>query len=86
LQKLENNFITHHLHEHTTARLDGPALYDWMVEPRPHLGARTAFITADALNGSSHCFLAHAGRPVPEKPFVQAELRELLAQILSGTD
>jgi PAS domain S-box-containing protein len=61
--------------------LDGPALYDWMAEHRPHLCARTAFITADTLSASSHRFLAHAGRPILEKPFVPAELRELLANL-----
>jgi signal transduction histidine kinase/CheY-like chemotaxis protein len=54
---------------------DGPALYDWMTEHRPHLCARTAFITADTLNSSSHRFLARAGRPVLEKPFRPAELQ-----------
>jgi len=62
--------------------LDGPALYDWMTEHRPHLCARTAFITADTLSASSHRFLARAGRPVLEKPFVPADLRQLLAQLL----
>jgi CheY-like chemotaxis protein len=66
--------------------LDGPALYDWMVEQRPHLCARTAFITADSLSASSHRFLARAGRPVLEKPFVPAELRELLAKLRPGVD
>jgi PAS domain S-box-containing protein len=66
--------------------LDGPDLYDWMAEQRPHLCARTAFITADTLNVSSHRFLARAGRPVLEKPFVPVELRKLLAQLLPGVD
>ena len=61
---------------------DGPALYDWMTEHRPHLCARTAFVTADTLSPSSHRFLARAGRPVLEKPFRPAELRQLLAQLL----
>ena len=61
--------------------LDGPALYAWMAEHRPHLCARTAFITADTLSPSSHQFLASAGRPVLEKPFLPAELRQLLAQL-----
>jgi two-component system NtrC family sensor kinase len=61
---------------------DGPALYDWMTEHRPHLCARTAFITADTLSPSSHRFLARAGRPVLEKPFHPTELRQLLAQLL----
>ena len=66
--------------------LDGPALHDWMAKHRPHLCARMAFITADTLNASSHRFLARAGRPVLEKPFVPAELRELLATLLPGVD
>jgi two-component system NtrC family sensor kinase len=61
--------------------LDGPALYAWMAEHRPHLCARTAFITADTLSPSSHRFLAGAERPVLEKPFTPAELRQLLAQL-----
>ncbi len=62
--------------------LDGPALYDWIAEHRPHLCARTAFITADTLSASSHRFLARAGRPILEKPFAPTELRQLLAQLL----
>jgi CheY-like chemotaxis protein len=65
--------------------LDGPALYDWMAAHRPHLRARTAFITADTLSASSHRFLARAGRPILEKPFVPAELRGLLARLLLDT-
>ena len=64
--------------------LDGPALYDWMAEHRPHLCARTAFITADTLSATSHRFLVRAGRPVLEKPFVPAELQKLIAQLLPG--
>jgi PAS domain S-box-containing protein len=62
--------------------LDGPALYDWMAEHRPHLCGCTAFITADTMSAASGRFLARAGRPILEKPFVPAELRKLLAQIL----
>ena len=64
--------------------LDGPALYAWMAEHRPHLCARTAFITADTLSPSSHRFLASAGRPVLEKPFVPKELQKILAQLQPG--
>jgi CheY-like chemotaxis protein len=64
--------------------LDGPALFGWMAEQRPHLCARTAFITADTLSTTSHRFLARAGRPILEKPFVPTELPALLAQLLPG--
>jgi len=66
--------------------LDGPALYDWMVEVRPHLCARTAFITADMLSAASHRFLSRAGRPILEKPFVPADLRQLLSQLAPNHD
>jgi PAS domain S-box-containing protein len=62
--------------------LDGPTLYDWMAEHRPNLCARTAFITADTLSASSHRFLTRAKRPVLEKPFLPADLRQLLSQLL----
>jgi CheY-like chemotaxis protein len=64
--------------------LDGPGLFDWMAEHRPHLCARTAF-TADTMSASSHRFLARAGRPILEKPFVPAELCELLEKLLRDT-
>jgi two-component system NtrC family sensor kinase len=62
--------------------LDGPALYDWMAEHRPHLCARTAFITADTMSAASGRFLARARQPILEKPFVPTELGELLADLL----
>jgi two-component system NtrC family sensor kinase len=65
--------------------LDGPALYDWMTEHRPHLCAHTAFITADTLNVASGRFLARAGRPILGKPFVPEELRQLLAELQGAT-
>ncbi len=66
--------------------LDGPALYDWMVEARPHLCARTAFITADTLSASSHRFLSRVGRPILEKPFVPSDVRQLLSQLTPNHD
>jgi two-component system NtrC family sensor kinase len=62
--------------------LDGPTFYDWMAGYRPNLCARTAFITADTLSPSSHRFLTRAKRPVLEKPFLPADLRQLLSQLL----
>ena len=64
--------------------LDGPALYAWMAEHRPHLCARTAFTTADTLSPSAHRFLAGAGRPILEKPFTPADLQQLLASLPDG--
>lgn len=61
--------------------LDGPGLYAWMTEHRPHLCARTGFITADTLSPSSYKFLGDSRRPILEKPFVPSELRQLLAKL-----
>jgi two-component system NtrC family sensor kinase len=64
--------------------LDGPALFDWMATHRPTLCARTAFITADTLSPSSHRFLTRARRPVLEKPFIPADLKRLMSDLLSN--
>ena len=61
--------------------VDGPALFAWLSEHRPHLCARIAFVTGDTLGVSAGGFLARSGRPVLEKPFVPAELRRLMAEL-----
>jgi two-component system NtrC family sensor kinase len=62
--------------------LDGPALFDWLSRHKPHLCERTAFVTGDTLGAAASAFLARAGRPTLEKPFVPAELRRLLAELM----
>jgi two-component system NtrC family sensor kinase len=62
--------------------IDGPALYSWLNDHRPHLAARIAFVTGDTLGAAAGGFLAHAGRPILEKPFVPAELRRLMAELV----
>jgi CheY-like chemotaxis protein len=59
--------------------MGGPALYGWLERNRPHLCARTAFVTGDALARGADGFLVRSGRPVLEKPFVPREVRELVA-------
>ncbi len=61
--------------------MDGPALFTWLAEHKPHLCARTAFVTGDTLGATAVGFLANAGRPILEKPFVPAELRRLIAEL-----
>jgi two-component system NtrC family sensor kinase len=63
--------------------VDGPALFAWLGETKPHLRQRIAFITADTLGAASGEFLAHANRPFLEKPFVPAELRRLMGELCS---
>jgi two-component system NtrC family sensor kinase len=63
--------------------IDGPALYAWIMEHRRHLCARTAFVTGDTLGHASERFLAHARRPLLEKPFLPADVRRLIDELFS---
>lgn len=61
--------------------VDGPALYAWIRENRPHLIERIAFVTGDTLGPTANTFLADVDRPVLEKPFSRPALRALLAKL-----
>jgi two-component system NtrC family sensor kinase len=61
--------------------IDGPALFAWLGEEKPHLRQRIAFVTGDTLGAAAGGFLAHANRPILEKPFVPSELRRLIAAL-----
>jgi DNA-binding response OmpR family regulator len=65
--------------------VDGPALFAWIEVTRPHLVKRTAFITGDTLGATAADFLARAGRPVLEKPFMPEELRRLMKALLADS-
>ena len=62
--------------------VDGPALWAWIGDQRPDLIACTAFTTGDTLGSSAARFLADAGRPVLEKPFMPDSIRHFLAEIV----
>lgn len=64
--------------------LDGPALYAWISEHQPELAARTAFVTGDTLGQASERFLKEARRPILEKPFLPADVRRLIGELLQG--
>jgi PAS domain S-box-containing protein len=64
--------------------MGGQALYDWMERNRPHLCARTAFVTGDTLSHGAADLLIRKGRPVLEKPFVPREVRSLVASLTRG--
>ena len=66
--------------------IDGPTLYAWLNEHRPHLAGRIAFITGDTLGAAAGGFLGRAGRPILEKPFVPTELRRLMAELLPDSN
>ncbi len=64
--------------------IDGPALYAWMAQHKPQLCARTAFVTGDTLGQASERFLAEARRPLLEKPFLPADVRRLIEDLLTA--
>ena len=61
--------------------LDGPGLFAWIAAERPELVPRTAFTTGDTLGNAAARFLAEAGRPVLEKPFMPDTIRRFLAEV-----
>jgi signal transduction histidine kinase len=63
--------------------IDGPALFGWIAEHRPRLCARIAFVTGDTLGHASERFLADVRRPLLEKPFLPADVRRLIEELLS---
>jgi two-component system NtrC family sensor kinase len=62
--------------------IDGPALYAWIAQHKPELCGRTAFVTGDTLGQASERFLADAKRPLLEKPFLPADVRRLIDDLL----
>ena len=60
---------------------DGAAVYEWLSRHRPHLCHRVGFVTGDTLGAATEGFVARVARPVLEKPFVPAALRQLVAEI-----
>jgi len=66
--------------------LDGPGLYAKLRAHQPQLLERLLFITGDTLSPSIKRFLSEADRPVIEKPFVPAEIRRAVAQVLDQVD
>jgi PAS domain S-box-containing protein len=65
--------------------IDGPALYAWIAEHRPELCSRIAFVTGDTLGQASERFLSEARRPLLEKPFLPADVRRLVDELLPVT-
>jgi hypothetical protein len=63
---------------------DGAAVYEWLVQQRPHLYPCLGFVTGDTLGSASEGFLARAARPMLEKPFTPASVRQLVADIRSS--
>ena len=66
--------------------LDGPGLYDALKRLKPQLVERMIFATGDLLNETTDRFLKASGRPCIEKPFMPAQIRELVEEVSAGGD
>lgn len=54
--------------------MDGPGLYDRILDLHPDLADRVIFITGDALNDQTRNFIRATGNPYLRKPFTREEL------------
>lgn len=64
--------------------MDGPELFRQIEQQWPALARSVIFITGDALSPTVQTFLTGTGQPFLEKPFVPAEVREIVRQISSA--
>jgi PAS domain S-box-containing protein len=64
--------------------MSGIELYRRLATLRPELAERFIAITGDTLSASVRSFLDETGRPCIDKPFVPAEVRELVARCFAG--
>lgn len=64
--------------------MDGPELYRQIEQRWPQRARRVVFITGDALSPTVQTFLAGTGQPYLEKPFVPAEVRKIVQEIVSA--
>ncbi|MCB1500153.1 MAG: response regulator [Bauldia sp.] len=64
---------------------DGIALYRGIKEVRPELARKLVLVTGDSLGASIQAFLDSTGVPCIEKPFLPAEVRRIVAEMLAGT-
>ncbi len=64
--------------------MDGPELYRQIEQRWPQRARIVIFITGDALSPTVQTFLAGTGQPYLEKPFVPAEVRKIVQEIVSA--
>ena len=62
--------------------LDGPGLYREIERRHPRLLSRLIFVTGNALAGESAEFFERTGARCLRKPFVMAEIRRVIQQLL----
>ena len=60
--------------------MDGPTLYNALLEHKPALARTMIFMTGGASSHGMDSFIARTDQPILEKPFRPTELRLLIAQ------
>lgn len=81
LQYLSNREYDAILTDLRMPEMDGPELYRQIEQRWPLRARQVIFITGDALSPTVQTFLAGTGQPYLEKPFVPAEVREIVREI-----
>ena len=64
--------------------VDGRAFYQEIEARWPDRAVRVVFVTGDTLASSLREFVSRSGRPVIEKPFLPAEVRRIVAEVVTG--
>jgi CheY-like chemotaxis protein len=65
--------------------MDGPELFRQIEQRWPQRARQVIFITGDALSPTVQTFLFGTGQPYLEKPFVPAEVRKIVQEIVGAT-
>jgi PAS domain S-box-containing protein len=85
LQLLEQGEYDAILTDLRMPEMDGPELYRRIEQRWPQRARQVVFITGDALSPTVQTFLAGTGQPYLEKPFVPADVRGVVREILAAT-
>jgi nitrogen-specific signal transduction histidine kinase/ActR/RegA family two-component response regulator len=66
--------------------LDGPAVYDFIVQHRPELAEHLVFMSGGAFTERAQTFLEHSGMRVIEKPVSRETLLRAIDSLASASD
>jgi signal transduction histidine kinase/ActR/RegA family two-component response regulator len=65
--------------------VDGRTIWQWLVEHKPALALKLAFMTGDTMSAETERFLAETARPVLTKPFPIDRIGRVLEEISGGS-
>jgi two-component system NtrC family sensor kinase len=84
LQMLESREYDAILTDLRMPEMDGPELYRRIEQRWPQRARQVVFITGDALSPTVQTFLEGTGQPYLEKPFVPADVREIVRETVNA--